>query len=107
MKLLVDMRVDCWQRFEAGLDAITEPAFAALSRAIGAAKYLAAVFHTVADDFATAMVTLGRHNVDRALEAVEDVRFSLETDLKYLVVFVSAMFAFSHKVYSILTFCFR
>ena len=35
--------------------------------------------------------------MDRALEAVEDVRFVFELDLERLVVVVSAMFALGHK----------
>jgi hypothetical protein len=84
-------------RFQHGLDAIPQPVFATFPRAVGAAKNFAAVFHTVADDFAPAVITFGRNNVDRALEAVEDVRFPLERDLECLVIFISAMFAFSHK----------
>jgi hypothetical protein len=85
------------ERFQHGLDAIPQPVFATFPRAVGAAKNFAAVFHTVADDFAPAVITFGRNNVDRALEAVEDVRFPLERDLECLVIFISAMFAFSHK----------
>ena len=85
------------ERLQRGLDAIPQPVFATFPRAVGAAKNFAAVFHTVADDFAPAVITFGRNNVDRALEAVEDVRFPLERDLECLVIFISAMFAFSHK----------
>jgi hypothetical protein len=52
----------------------------------------------VADDFAPAMIAFWRDHVDRTLEAVKDVRFALEPNLKRLVVVVSAMFTFRHKL---------
>src|SRR5215471_6243925 len=80
-----------------GSDTIAQPVFAALSGAIGAAKYFRAILHAVADDFAPAMIAFRRDHVDRTLEAVEDVRFALERDLKRLVVVVPAMFTLSHE----------
>jgi hypothetical protein len=77
---------------------IPQPIFAALARAAGAAKHLAGAFHAVANNFAPAMITFRRHLLNCAFEAVEGVSFSSESDLECLVVFVSAMFAFSHKV---------
>src|SRR5207244_13431992 len=65
--------------------------------AVVAAKYFAAVFVAVADDFVAGVVTFGLNNVDHALVAVEDVLFPLERDLECIVIFISAMFAFSHK----------
>jgi hypothetical protein len=65
---------------------------------MGAAKYFRAILHAVADDFAPAMIAFWRDHVDRTLEAVKDVRFALEADLKRLVVVVSAMFTFRHKL---------
>jgi hypothetical protein len=101
VELLVETGVDV-----RGLNTIAQPDFAALPGAIGAAKYLRAVFHAVTNDFAPAMITFRRDHMDRTLEAVEDVRFSLEPDLERFVVVVSAMFAFGHKVCSFLTFRF-
>ena len=43
------------------------------------------------------MIALRRHNVNGALEAVEDVHFAVAFNFDGLVVVVSAMFAFSHK----------
>jgi hypothetical protein len=80
---------------------IPQPSFTALSRAVGAAKHLVGAFHAVANNFAAAMITFRRHLLNCAFEAVEDVRLSLECDLECLVVFVSAMFTFSHKGYFI------
>jgi hypothetical protein len=43
------------------------------------------------------MIALRRHNVNGALEAIEDVHFAVASNFDGLVVVVSAMFAFSHK----------
>ena len=51
----------------------------------------------MANDSTTAVIALRRHNVNRALEAVEDVHFAVAFNFDGLVVVVSAMFAFSHK----------
>jgi hypothetical protein len=64
-----------------GLNTIAQPAFAAFSGAIRTAKHSAAVFNTVADNFASAVTASRRHLLNRALEAVEDVRFASEGDL--------------------------
>jgi hypothetical protein len=95
----VEVPLGIGQKTQTGLDPITQPAFAAFARAIGAAEYLVAVFHAVPNNFATAMIAFRLHFLNCALETVKDVRFSLERDLKCLVVFVSAMFAFSHNAY--------
>jgi hypothetical protein len=79
------------------LGTIAQPVFAPLSGAIGATKYPAAVFNAVADNLTPAMTAFRRHLLNRALEAVEDVRFFPEPDLECLVIFISAMFAFGHK----------
>src|SRR5262249_2280545 len=50
----------------------------------------------VAHDPAAAVVALRRHQVDGALEAVEDVATALVADLHRLVVVVSASVAASH-----------
>jgi hypothetical protein len=51
----------------------------------------------VADDPTPAVIALRRHNVNGALEAVEDVRFAIAFNFDRFVVVVSAMFAFSHN----------
>jgi len=66
-------------RAPASSGAIPEPALAAFPRAVGAAKDFGAGFHAAADDFAPAMIAFGRDNLDRALEAIEEVRFPPET----------------------------
>ena len=52
----------------------------------------------MADDLAPAVVAFRCDHMDGTLKAVEDVRFVLEPDLERLVVFVSAMFTFGHKL---------
>jgi hypothetical protein len=81
-----------------GLNTIAQPTFPTLSRAIGTAKHSAAVFNSVPDNFAVAMLAFGCDHMDRTLEAVEDVRLSSEADLECLIVFVSAMFTLRHRV---------
>src|SRR5438552_14528616 len=93
-------------RFQHGLDAIPQPVFATFPRAVGAAKNFAAVFHTVADDFAPAVITFGRNNVDRALEAVEDVRFPLNVTSNVLSYSFPQCSHLAISLYSIFTFCF-
>jgi hypothetical protein len=79
------------------LEPIAQPVFATFARAIGAAKYFAArCFHAVPDNFTPAMVAFRRHHLDCALEAIKDVRIPVTSNFERLVVFVSAMFAFSH-----------
>ena len=90
----------------AGLNTIAQPAFAALSSAMRAAKYSAAVFNAMTDDFAPAVIAFRSYHMNRTLEAVEDVGFVLEPDLERLVVVVSAMFTLGHTLCSFLTFCF-
>ena len=78
--------------------AIAQTAFATFARAIGAAKDSRPALDAVTDDPATAMSALRRQNVDRALEAVEDVGFSFALNFDRFVVIVSAVFTFSHWV---------
>ena len=61
------------------------------------AKHSRTAFDAVANDSTTAVIALRRHNVNGALEAVEDVHFAVTFNFDGLVVVVSAMFAFSHK----------
>lgn len=56
------------------------------------------------DDFAAAVIAFRSYHMDRALEAVEDVRFVFELDLERLVVVVSAMFTLGHNFCSFLHF---
>lgn len=57
----------------------------------------------MANDFAPTVIAFGRDDMDRALEAIEDVRFIFKPDLERLVVVISAMCTLSHKVCSFLT----
>jgi hypothetical protein len=89
------------------LNTIAQSAFAALSGAVRTTKHTAAVFNSVADNFAAAMITSRCHLLNCALEAVEDVRFVFESDLERLVVVISAVFTPGHKFSgSFLTFRF-
>jgi hypothetical protein len=83
------------------LSAVAQPAFAAFTRAIRAAKHFVPGFHAVTDDVAPAMIALRRHDVDRAFEAIEDARFAVSPNLKCFVVIVSAVFAFRHNPSSV------
>lgn len=89
------------------LHAISQTAFAALSRAIDAAKHLAAILHAVTNNFAPATIAFRRHLLNCAFEAVEDMRFSAKSYLECLVVIVSTLFAFSHKDLLHSSVCFR
>jgi hypothetical protein len=51
----------------------------------------------MANDSTTAVIALRRHNVNGALEAVEDVHFAVAFNFDGLVVVISTMFAFSHE----------
>lgn len=66
---------------------------------MGATKDCVPSFHAVTDDLSTAPIALGRHDVDRTLEAVEDVRLAIPFNLECLVVIVPAMFASGHNVH--------
>jgi hypothetical protein len=55
-----------------------------------AENFPAAGFHAVSDDFAAAMIAFRRNHLDRALEAIEDMRLPLRRDLKGFVIIVSA-----------------
>src|SRR5687768_2547332 len=73
--------------------AVGKPFHAHRLGAVNAAEILAARLHAVTDDPALAMVASRREHVDRALEAVEDVRLSVHDDRERLVVAVSAVLA--------------
>src|SRR3954467_7142659 len=64
--------------------------------AVVAAVHLAAGFNAVTDDVAIAVVAFGRQRVDRALETVERVTFTLGDDLERFLVIVAADFAACH-----------
>src|SRR5262249_12013894 len=74
---------------------------ARLAGAAGAAGEGAARFDAVTDDRAAAVRALRRQAVNRALEAVEDVRFPRDFHLEGLVVVVSADFTDGHGVLQI------
>src|SRR5262249_57083743 len=57
--------------------------------AAGAAVHLALLLQTMADDPAAAVAALRRQRVNRAFEAVEDVRDAVGQHLECLVVLVS------------------
>src|ERR1039457_7403408 len=86
------------------LPAVPQTVLAAHSRAVCATKYLARGFHAVTDDLSSASIALGRHRVDGAFETVEDVGLAVPSDLKGLVVIVSAVFAPGHDFSSALLF---
>jgi hypothetical protein len=66
-----------------------------------AAKNLSAAgFHTVADNLAAAMIAFRRNYLNRALEAIKDMRFALRRDLEGFIVIVSAQFTFRHTFIS-------
>jgi hypothetical protein len=50
------------------------------------------------------MIASRRHHVDGALEAVKDVCLPAAGHFKRFVIVVSAMFAFSHIIFLLLTF---
>ena len=79
-------------------DPVTELALAPFAGAMGAAKYFAPRFHAVPDNLAPAAVAFGRHRVDGALEAVENMRLAIASNLECFVVVVSAVFALRHNV---------
>jgi hypothetical protein len=62
-------------------------------------KELFACFEAVADDPAFTVRACRRERMNRALEAVEDVRASRPHDLEALVVVVSAYLARCHEVF--------
>jgi hypothetical protein len=80
--------------------AIAQLRFAALARAMRAAKYLPARgFHAVTNDFATTMSAFRSNYGNGALETIEDMGLAVLRDLECFVVVVSAQFAFSHQDY--------
>ena len=63
---------------------------------MGTAEKTAADLDAVPDHLAPAMLTDGRHPVDRALKAVEHVNGALRMNLKGQVVVVAAHLALRH-----------
>jgi hypothetical protein len=63
-----------------------------------AAEELASDLYSVPDHLTLAMLADGRHFVNRALEAVEDVPRTRSFDYNGLVVIVTADFAVRHKI---------
>src|SRR5712691_10606644 len=70
--------------------------------AMGAAIKTAPGLHTVANDFAAAMLALWRQRMDRALETIKIMRDSRYHDLQRFIIFISTNFASVHK-YSFLS----
>ncbi len=86
MEVRVALGVRSWCFFAA----IFYLLYARLARAVGAAEENSVGFYTVADDFAAAVVTVGRHGLNSAFEAVEKPRFSVYGDLKSFIVIIAA-----------------
>ena len=63
-----------------------------LMSTMGAAEERAAGLHAVAYDGHTAMIALGRQRMDGAFETIEDMRLTLHSDFKALIVYVPAYF---------------
>jgi N-acetylmuramic acid 6-phosphate (MurNAc-6-P) etherase len=76
--------------------AVAQSCDAGLLGAAGTAEHPPVRLETMADDPATAVLAGGSERVNRALEAVEDVRLASEADLEGLVVFVPADLAAGH-----------
>jgi hypothetical protein len=64
--------------------------------AVVAAVHLTVGFDAVADDVAIAVVAFGRQRVDRALETVKRVTYTIGDDLERFLVVVAADFAACH-----------
>jgi hypothetical protein len=62
-----------------------------------AAEELASDLYSVPDHSALAMLADGRHRLNRALEAVENMLRTCGFDYKGLIVFVATNFAVCHK----------
>jgi len=73
---------------------------------VGATEKAAANLHAVANHSAVAMLTNGRNRLNRAFEAVEGMPRSGGHQLKRLVIFVAANFAFRHFLTSLQRFFF-
>src|SRR6185437_3974615 len=78
------------------LDSVFEPFHAGHVGAIGAAVERAFALDAVSDDFAAAVRARGRKRVNRALERVEGVGFTLHGHGERFVVVVPAHFTFCH-----------
>jgi hypothetical protein len=68
---------------------------------MGTTKNCVPSLHAVTDDLSPAPVAFWRHDVDRALEAIEDVRLAVVFDFECLVVVVAAVFALRHDCFSV------
>jgi hypothetical protein len=79
-------------------DAIVDTHDTAFLRAVCTAVERALGLDTMSDDSALAVRAGRRQCVNRALETVEDVRFSGVNHFKGLVVVVSADFAYGHGI---------
>src|SRR5262245_59052815 len=77
-------------------DAVGDLHARVLTRALGAAVELALDLVAVPQDPAAAMLAGGGQGMDRALEAVENVRLTIHLHVEGLVVFVAAHFALRH-----------
>jgi hypothetical protein len=80
----------------ASLDSVAQTLDTLALGAVVAAVERAALLEPVADDPDAAVLAGRRERVDRALEAVERVRFAVHRDLKCLVVLVTAGLAGRH-----------
>jgi hypothetical protein len=80
-----------------GLRAVVDGHYTFLMSAMAAAIKAAARLDAVADDFASAMLALGRERMDRALEAIEIMGDAVDHDFERLVVFVTANFTTIHS----------
>ena len=68
-----------------------------LVRAVAATVIVAARFHAMANDLASAMLAFGGERMNGALKAIEIMRDAICDNLQRLVVFVSANFTMGHK----------
>ncbi|MDB6067426.1 MAG: hypothetical protein JWR26_3634 [Pedosphaera sp.] len=66
-------------------------------RAMGATEELTACLDPVANDLATAMLTVGCQGMDGAFKTIVIVRNSINHYFEVLIVFVSTNFASVHK----------
>src|SRR6185369_15474366 len=77
--------------------AVPQPGLAGMLGAVDTAEDPAVRLDPMADHAAAAVLALGSERVDRALEAVEDVRGALFHHLEALVIVVAAHFASRHS----------
>jgi hypothetical protein len=62
------------------------------------------LLYSMADDFAPTMDAYRRQCMDRTLEAIEGVRYTLHSHIERFIVVVPADFTTSHKIYSFSNF---